>query len=91
MGKTSKAIALITLLLFAFSPLLLAQEEKTPDPGTISGRILDEQTPAEFTNILLLTASDSAVLKLELADESGRFSFINVPAADYFIRTTGIG
>jgi len=68
-----------------------AQKTEVPEPGSISGRILDEQTPAEFTNILLLTASDSAVLKLELADEGGRFSFINVPAADYFIRTTGIG
>jgi len=30
--------------------------------------VLDETTPAEFTNILLLAAADSNVVKLELAD-----------------------
>ena len=89
---TSLPYSFFALLLFAFTPLLLtAQEEKAQETGSISGRILDEQTPAEFTNILLLTAADSTVLKLELADESGRFTFANIPAADYFIRTTGIG
>ncbi|MEM9929109.1 MAG: outer membrane beta-barrel protein [Bacteroidota bacterium] len=83
-----KLAFLLPLLLLSFTPLLHAQEAQT---GALTGRVLDDKTPAEFTNILLLAATDSAVVKLELADEAGSFRFEDVPAADYFIRTTGIG
>ncbi|MEM9260685.1 MAG: carboxypeptidase-like regulatory domain-containing protein [Bacteroidota bacterium] len=84
---------LFSLLLLAFSAFLLAQEGAAAgaEKATVTGSVFDDQTPAEFTNILLLTAADSNVVKLELADEAGQFSFSDVPAADYFIRTTGIG
>lgn len=59
--------------------------------GTITGRVMDKGTPAEFTNVLLVAAADSQVVKLELADENGFFRFADVAAADYFIRTSGIG
>lgn len=64
---------------------------KAPANGSLAGRVLNDDLPAEFTNIILLAATDSAVVKLELADEAGRFTFSDVPAAAYFIRTTGIG
>lgn len=80
-------------LLFSLSPFLQAQEGEDAGAkfGTLQGRVLDDKAPAEFTNILLLAAADSNVVKLELADEAGSFRFTEVPAADYFIRTTGIG
>lgn len=68
---------------------------KTESPinqtGSVTGSVMDGKTPAEFTNILLVSAADSQVVKLELADESGTFAFTDVPAADYFVRTSGIG
>ncbi|MTB49649.1 outer membrane beta-barrel protein [Lewinella sp. W8] len=75
-------LSLLALLLFSVS--LSAQTK-------ITGRVADGDTPAEFTNILLLAVADSAVIKLELADEAGQFVFTDIPPADYFIRTTGIG
>ncbi len=57
----------------------------------VTGRITTGGRPAEFTNIILLQAADSAVVKLELADADGRFTFRELGAADYFLRTSGIG
>lgn len=84
---------LFSLLFLAFSAILFAQEgaDAGAEKGNITGSVFDDKAPAEFTNILLLAATDSNVVKLELADEAGQFSFSDVPAADYFIRTTGIG
>lgn len=86
---------LLPFLLCSFILLLCtcvsAQKTEAPEPGSVSGRVLDETTPAEFTNILLLAAADSTVVKLELADETGRFVFNDILPANYFIRTTGIG
>ena len=59
--------------------------------ASVTGRVMDEATPAEFTNVLLVASKDSQVVKLELADEGGHFTFRDVAPADYFIRTSGIG
>ncbi len=77
---------LILLLLGCCGPDLLRAQS-----ASVSGRVVTEGGPAEFTNVILLAAADSAVVKLELSDATGKFSFSGVPAADYFIRTTGIG
>ena len=87
-GGFARSLLLFPLLLFSFTPLLHAQAAET---GSITGKVLDGGTPAEFTNILLVSAADSQVVKLELADENGAFTFSEMAAADYFIRTTGIG
>ncbi|OAV45820.1 hypothetical protein A3850_006420 [Lewinella sp. 4G2] len=67
--------------------MLSAQEGS----GSIEGKVTDAGQAVEFTNILLLAAADSAVVKLELTDEMGTFRFTDVPAADYLIKTSGIG
>ncbi|MBC6993859.1 TonB-dependent receptor [Neolewinella lacunae] len=65
---------------------------KTPAPtGSVSGRVMGDGEAAAFTNVLLLKAADSSVVKLELADETGHFTFAGIVAADYFVRTSGIG
>ena len=76
----------IYLPLFFLLPFTL-----TAQNGSLSGRILDGDQPIEFINVILVTSADSQVVKLELADETGRFTFTDVPAAGYFLRTTGIG
>jgi hypothetical protein len=88
--KTLYTFLLCSFILF-FDTSVRAQENKVPENGSLTGRVLDDDAPAEFTNILLVAAADSIVVKLELADETGGFIFKDVPAADYFIRTTGIG
>ena len=57
----------------------------------VSGILRTDQGPAEFANVLLLAAADSAVVKLELADDKGAFTFTELDSGTYFVRTTGIG
>lgn len=59
--------------------------------ASVSGRIMNGKAPAEFVNVILLNASDSNVVKLELADQTGSFTFNKLEAGDYFIRTSGLG
>ena len=59
--------------------------------GRIEGNIVANGAAAEFINILLVATRDSSVVKLELSDETGHFAFTEVPAAEYLIRTSGIG
>ena len=90
----------ITLTLLCFFTLLCtcvrAQTEgggaaAGEKKGTITGAVTANDRPAEFTNVLLVTVADSQVVKLELADENGRFRFTDLDAGSYFIRTSGIG
>lgn len=76
----------ITLLLFTLlGTSLLAQE------AAVSGRILNGKSPAEFVNVILLSATDSNIVKLELTDEVGMFTFSQLNAGQYFVRTSGLG
>lgn len=75
-----------TLAVGLCSLSLLAQNAK------LSGQIInDEGDAAEFANVLLLTASDSNVVKLELSDDNGNYEFRNIDAGTYFVRVQGIG
>lgn len=84
----------LTLLLCFITFLgTCARAQTSPDDSkaSVSGRVLEGNSAAEFTNILLVTAADSQVVKLELADADGRFHFTDLKPADYFVRTSGIG
>ena len=76
--------ATIHLLLLLFCGIVSAQ-------STISGTIVSGDAPAEFTNILLVATADSSVVKLEMTDESGSFTFTDIPPTEYSIRTSGLG
>lgn len=59
---------------------------------SISGQVLaDEGKSAEFVNVLLLAATDSSVVKLELSDEEGSYRFSGIDAGDYLLKVMGIG
>ncbi|WP_116127044.1 outer membrane beta-barrel protein [Lewinella sp. IMCC34183] len=74
------------LFLCTCGPALLFGQQ-----ASVAGRVTTGSQPAEFTNVILLAAADSAVVKLELSDADGRFRFSGLAAADYFVRTSGIG
>ena len=88
-------LTLLLALLTFLGTSVRAQKNAGADAGaqlgSVTGKVLDGDAPAEFTNVLLVTVADSQVIKLELADESGNFTFTDLPAAEYFIRTSGIG
>lgn len=76
-----------TLLLICFfsAHLLVAQS------GDIKGSVYGPEDPLSFANIVLKNASDSSMIKVELASESGAFSFKAIPYADYFIEISYLG
>lgn len=76
---------LLTSLFILCSCGLMAQK------ASVTGRITNGNAPAEFVNVILFTTADTNIVKLELADESGAFTFTGLEAANYFIRTSGIG
>ncbi len=63
-----------------------------PETGSISGKILDaEGQPLEFATILLYQAADSSLVKAEMSDADGHFSFQAVAAGDFFISVSYVG
>ena len=85
-------IRLPTALCFFFTLLCTCVSGQTDnETGSISGRVTTEGEPTEFANVVLLALKDSAVVKLELTDAAGIFTFTGIDSADYFIRTSGLG
>jgi len=77
----------LTLLLCAFSPIH-AQDGS----NSITGVALEENgDPLLYANILLLTSADSTLTKAELTDETGKYTFMNVPTGDYFVKISYVG
>ena len=85
MMKNFSPLPLLVFLCTCVPASLLAQA------AVVSGRVTTGGDPVEFTNVILLAAADSSVVKLELADAEGRFTFRELAPAGYFLRTSGIG
>jgi iron complex outermembrane recepter protein len=63
-----------------------------PDMGTISGKIINaDQEPLEFATVLLHRAADSTLVKAEMSDAQGLFSFPEVPADSYYLVISYVG
>jgi iron complex outermembrane receptor protein len=76
----------------AFLLLILATAAFSKSTPNVSGTVLDaKNSPAAFANIILLHASDSAVVKAALSNESGNFSFENVDPGQYIVLISQIG
>ena len=49
--------------------------------GTISGSIIDaEDNPLDYASVVLYTAADSIIVKMDLTDDDGNYQFINIPS-----------
>ena len=76
--------ALITLLLLT---LVFSSKGQT-----ISGKIIDEKrNPSEFVSVLLLRNADSSLVKSELTDNKGNYTFQNISKGTYLIAVSMIG
>jgi len=80
---------LIFLILFGTFVLNFANAQ-TP-AAKISGTITDGAKPVDGATVILLTAKDSAVVKTELANTDGTFTFKNLKDNTYIIKITYIG
>ena len=59
--------------------------------GTITGSLLFNENVKVFATVYLLSATDSALVKLSLSDSAGNFKFENVKPGKYIIKVTMIG
>lgn len=60
--------------------------------SSITGQIIsDAGTAAETVNVLLFSAADSNIVKMELSESDGSYRFRQLDAGDYYIQVTGIG
>lgn len=77
----------LSVLLLLFSTVVAAQ-----NGPVISGSLKDEQgKPLASATLSLLQRKDSALVKVAVSGEDGRFEFINIKAGNYLISTTLIG
>lgn len=81
----SSLIALL-LLIAAFT------QSTAQTSGTITGKVTDETgAPVEFANALLLSASDSSLVKGALTDSSGTFVFEKAAYGRYLVSISFVG
>lgn len=60
--------------------------------GTINGQLLDnENAPVMFANVALHAKVDSSLVKVEVSDEEGNFSFKNLVEGEYFLKASFVG
>ncbi|MEM1327590.1 MAG: TonB-dependent receptor [Bacteroidota bacterium] len=82
-----KHLIVFCLCLMAGITTLLAKSN-----ASISGIIKDNNGEnLAYANVVLHLAADSAIVKLELSDEEGRFTFNQLAADDYFVAVSFVG
>jgi len=78
-------ITLIGLLMLSIALQGMAQ-------GTISGSIIDDENQkVSFATVVLFAAGDSTMVKGQISDVEGKFSFPQISEGDYFIESTFVG
>lgn len=82
----SRGALFISLLCCLTLPVLLFSQT------SLSGSVRDyEDHPVPFANVLLMSASDSILVKGGLADESGNFLMDGVPTGNYWLSVSSGG
>lgn len=82
---------LLSLLALALTTLSLASYAQTKT-AKISGTVIDGSTKTiESATITLLKAKDSAVVKMSVADKTGKYEFDNVPEGRYIVAISAVG
>ncbi len=80
------------LYTFLFSVVFLMTLHAQNIQNSITGVALEENAdPLLYANILLHNASDSLLAKAELTDETGKYTFVNIAAGDYFLKISYVG
>jgi iron complex outermembrane receptor protein len=83
-----KILTALVILLTAFSSASLAQGKT----GKIAGTVIDGNTKTiESASIHLLRAKDSAVVKMSVADKTGKYEFDGIAEGSYLVSITAVG
>ena len=82
-----KAVFLFLILLVSFS---LSAQDITP--LVLTGVVINqERSPVSGAAVCVLNAADSAIVKMEICDKNGSFSFRNLKSGRYLIRVSFVG
>src|SRR5258705_9047321 len=83
-----KFVILLAVVLTALSLISYSQEKM----GKISGTVIDGNAKTiESATITLLKSKDSSVIKLSVADKTGKFAFEAIPEGKYIVSITAVG
>ena len=83
-----KFVILLTVMLSSLSLISYSQE----NAGKINGTVIDGNAKTiESATITLLNAKDSSVIKLSVADKTGKFVFEAIPGGKYLVSITAVG
>lgn len=81
-----RIVFFLSLLIFSILGL------KSQTNYSISGTIIDSNSPVEFVNVALITTNDtSRIVKVVVTDSSGKFVLNELKAGNYFLKTQIIG
>ena len=84
-----KITRLFTGMLCLLSTLTLSAQANS---GQIAGQVKDpEGQTVEYANVILNTLKDSALVKVEVTNEEGRFRLVNIPAGEYYLSISYVG
>ncbi|MFT6808024.1 MAG: iron complex outermembrane receptor protein [Saprospiraceae bacterium] len=79
-------------ILLTFITVFFALNMISGQSAVIKGSITNEDnTPAEFANVLLFTIVDSTYQKGAIADFDGRYSFENIEKGHYYLTISQVG
>lgn len=78
--------------LFTLIFLLMASVGFSKDDPQIKGKIVDEKgSEIPYATVLLQKSADTTMVKADISDEDGEFTFVNIAAGNYFIEISYIG
>jgi hypothetical protein len=82
---------ILTLLTVALTTLSFVGQAQIKT-GKISGTVIDGSVKTiESATITLLRSKDSSVVKMSVADKTGKYEFDAVPEGKYFVSITAVG
>lgn len=80
------------IILAALIGVLSVDSQAQTKFGKINGSVIDGSTKTiESATIVLLRANDSTVIKMGVADKTGKFSFDNVSEGKYLVSISAVG
>ncbi len=82
---------ILTMLTVVLTALTLTSQAQTKS-GKITGTVIDGNTKTiESATITLLKAADSSVVKISVADKTGKYVFEAIPEGKYLVSISAVG